>query len=199
MLKHDLITQIHDSINNLDGRKIAFVLEGRDASGKGGFIKELIRYDIPFTYVHAGMPTQSEMKNWLSTWKKRMPNNNEIVVFDRSWHTRSWVHPVYNYCTKRQYNNHISRVADWENSQNVEIYKNWISISKVQEKEVLENRKIFKRWKYSESDKLAIENFDLITDYKNIMFKKCPTWNIVDKNVSKKKLLIHFANTLKPI
>ena len=41
------------------------------------------------------------MKKWLSDYEKIMPKKNELVIYDRSWHTRSWVHPVYNYCTAR--------------------------------------------------------------------------------------------------
>ena len=57
-----LINQLHKKLANLKGQKIAFVLEGRDASGKGGFVKLLINFDIPFIYRHQGMPTQTRMK-----------------------------------------------------------------------------------------------------------------------------------------
>ena len=199
MTLFEKINLLHDYIKQLDGRKIAFVLEGRDASGKGGFVKYLMKYDVPFTLRHAGKPTTSEMKNWLSTWQKRLPKENEIVVFDRSWHTRSWVHPTFEYCTKRQYKNHIVNVQDWEESQDVEIFKNWISISKPHEKAVLDMRKRFKRWKYSPNDELAIEKFDTITHYKNMMFAKSPTWNIVKKKESKEKLLDAFIRAVKPL
>ena len=92
-----LINQLHKKLANLKGQKIAFVLEGRDASGKGGFVKLLINFDIPFIYRHQGMPTQTRMKKWLSDYERSMPRKNELVIYDRSWHTRSWVHAVYNF------------------------------------------------------------------------------------------------------
>ena len=57
MTLFEKINLLHDYIKQLDGRKIAFVLEGRDASGKGGFVKYLMKYDVPFTLRHAGKPT----------------------------------------------------------------------------------------------------------------------------------------------
>jgi len=194
------INLLHSQLKNLGDRKIAFVLEGRDASGKGGFVKFLMKYDIPFTLRHASMPSSSEMKNWLSTWKTRLPKNDgELVIFDRSWHTRSWVHPTFNYCTKRQYINHITNVQDWEESQDCEIFKNWISISKADEKRILELRKNFKQWKFSKNDELAIEKFHTITWYKDLMFAKSPTWKIAQKKTSKFDLLENLLEATKPL
>lgn len=188
-----MIDILKKNIQNLGDRKIAFVLEGRDASGKGGFVKLLIKHNINFIYRHQGMPTQTRMKKWLSDYERIMPKKGEIVIYDRSWHTRSWVQPVYGYCTERQYINHMRKVAKWENKmlteKNVEIYKNWISISKERQAQVLENRKINKPYKYSSSDALAIDYFDAITEAKERMFRDCPTWNIVEKDTSKAELL----------
>jgi len=187
------IEMLRENISQMGNRKIAFVLEGRDASGKGGFVKLLIKNDIPFVYRHQGMPTKTRMQKWLSDYEKIMPKKSEVVIYDRSWHTRSWVHPVYGYCTKQQYINHMRNVANWEfkmrTEKNVEIYKNWISISKERQAEVLERRKIFKPYKYSSSDALAIQYFDAITDAKEKMFSATKEWNIVQKDTGKIELL----------
>jgi len=188
-----MIDILKKNIQNLGDRKIAFVLEGRDASGKGGFVKLLIKHNINFIYRHQGMPTQTRMKKWLSDYERIMPKKGEVVIYDRSWHTRSWVQPVYGYCTERQYINHMRKVAKWENKmlteKNVEIYKNWISISKERQAQVLENRKINKPYKYSPSDALALDYYEAITEAKERMFRDCPTWNIVQKDTSKAELL----------
>ena len=186
------INMLKENISEMGDRKIAFVLEGRDASGKGGFVKLLLKHDIPFVYRHQGMPTKTRMKKWLSDYERVMPKKGEITIFDRSWHTRSWVHPVFGYCTKQQYVNHMRKVYKWEQKQEkqgIEIYKNWISISKDRQAEVLERRKINKPWKYTSSDALAIDYFDAITDAKEKMFKDCPNWNIVSKDTGKIELL----------
>ena len=187
-----LINQLHKNLARLGNKKIAFVLEGRDASGKGGFVKLLINYDVPFIYRHQGMPTQTRMKKWLSDYEKIMPKKGEFVIYDRSWHTRSWVHPVYNYCTARQYINHIRKVKKWETKQEkkgITIIKNWISLDKDRQEEILKLRKINKPYKYSKTDALATKYFNDITDAKEKMFLACPSWNVVDKDKSKLELL----------
>ena len=131
MFKHFI--QLHNQLENLGDRKIAFILEGRDASGKGGFIKHLIKEDVPFTLKHQGKPTKTRDKGWLSDYAKQMPKKGELVIYDRSWHTRSWVQPALGFCTRKQYLNHISRVKDWELEQEargLEIIKNWKAIYK---------------------------------------------------------------------
>ena len=196
---YDKINTAHRRIKNLDGRKIAFVLEGRDSAGKGSFVKFLMKYDIPFVLRVAGMPTEYSMKHWLSSWEAKLPKENEIVVFDRSWHTRSWVHPTFAYCTQRQYKNHIVNVQDWEDSQDVEIHKNWLSITEDEQQKNLLKRKLFKQWKYSLNDEIALKKFEIISHYKDLMFAKSPTWNIVRKSESKEKLLDIFLDALKPL
>jgi polyphosphate kinase 2 (PPK2 family) len=192
MLELEKIRTLHKQITKLGDRRIAFVLEGRDASGKGGFVKLLFKYDIPFTLRHQGTPTKTRSKAWLSDYAKVMPRKGEIVIFDRSWHTRSWVQPVLGYCTQNQYKNHISRVHAWEQKQEkkgIEITKNWLSIDKNLQEYILNQREQNKPWKFSPTDATAIELFDEITEYKKVMFVKCPTWNIIPKSISKERLL----------
>ncbi len=192
MLELEKIRILHKQIARLGERKIAFVLEGRDASGKGGFVKLLFRYDIPFVYRHQGTPTKTRNRAWLSDYEKVMPREGEIVIYDRSWHTRSWVQPALGYCTQKQYRNHIARVSAWEEKQRnkgIEITKNWLSIDKETQAHLINQREQHKPWKFSPTDKKAVELFAEITEYKNIMFMACPTWNIVPKAVSKDLLL----------
>ena len=136
--------------------------------------------------------TFSRSKAWLSDYAKIMPRKGEIVIYDRSWHTRSWVQPVLGYCTQNQYKNHISRVHAWEQKQEnkgIEITKNWLSIDKNLQEYILNQREQNKPWKFSPTDATAIELFDEITEYKKVMFAKCPPWNIIPKSISKERLL----------
>ena len=55
-------------LENLGSRKILFVLEGRDASGKGGFVKYLNANEINYFYIHQGRGTERRRKNWLSSF-----------------------------------------------------------------------------------------------------------------------------------
>ena len=60
-------------------------------------------------------------------------------------------------------------------------------------------RKKFKQWKFSKNDELAIENFEKITHYKNLMFAKSPTWKIAQKRNSTNELLDNLIEALKPL
>ena len=185
---------------NLGNRKIAFVLEGRDASGKGGFLKFLYRNDIPHLVRHQGMPTKTRSKSWLSDYARTMPKKGQLIIFDRSWHTRSWVQPALGFCTKRQYENHIKNVKSWEIKQEakgIEIVKNWISISKSEQERLIARRKEFKPYKWSETDELGVTHFDRITHFKERMFLECPTWNIVDKSNANEQLLEILIKTIE--
>ena len=194
------MNKLINEIMNLGNRKIAFVLEGRDASGKGGFLKFLYKNDIPHLVRQQGMPTKTRSKHWLSDYERVMPKKGQLIIYDRSWHTRSWVQPALGYCTKRQYENHIKRVKAWEIKQEnkgVEIVKNWISISKSEQERLIKRRKEFKPYKWSETDELGVTHFDRITHYKERMFLECPKWNIVDKAHANEELLAILTNTIK--
>ena len=184
--------ELHNNLKNLGDRKIALVLEGRDASGKGGYVKFLLNEDVPFTLRHQGMPTPTRTKRWLSDYDRIMPKKSELVIYDRSWHTRSWVQPALNFCTERQYKYHIKNVKAWElkhEAKGVEIVKNWISIDKDTQATLIARRKEFKPYKWSETDEKSVKMFEKITEYKELMFEACPTWNVVTKENSKEKLL----------
>ncbi|MCH7512981.1 MAG: hypothetical protein IH947_03415 [Bacteroidetes bacterium] len=45
---------------------------------------------------------------------KELPNQGEIVFFDRSWYNRAVVEPVNNLCSKQQYDLFMHQVAEFE-------------------------------------------------------------------------------------
>jgi polyphosphate kinase 2 (PPK2 family) len=186
---------LRQQLENLGSRKILFILEGRDASGKGGFVKYLNANDISYLYLHQGRGTATRQKKWLSDYKKEILSlpKGKLIIYDRSWHTRTWYHYPLGYCTKRQYQNQLRNVLKWEkkleSDYKIEIIKNWISMTKKDQEKIIANRKIMKPEKYSESDGKAVELFDQLTYTKEHMFVACPTWNIVDKYEAKEKLL----------
>jgi len=191
----DKFELLRNQLSNLGQRKILFVLEGRDASGKGGFVKFLNANEIDYLYVHQGRGTETRQKKWLSDYKKEILSlpKGKLIIYDRSWHTRTWYHYPLGYCTKRQYQNQLRNVLKWEkkleSDYKIEIIKNWISMTKKDQEKIIANRKIMKPEKYSESDGKAVELFDQLTYTKEHMFVGCPTWNIVDKYEAREKLL----------
>ena len=101
-----------------EGNRVAIVLEGRDAAGKGSTASGITHYLNPksATIVSQGIPTPKEMRNWLGTHYNLLPDAGQITVFDRSWYSRALIQPVLGFCSMRQYGYFMNRVNDWERS-----------------------------------------------------------------------------------
>jgi len=176
------LNQLAEDIHK-NGRKVAVILEGRDGAGKSGTCRDLTRYMPPYAYrVQASfMPSQKLMKSWLKGWSKLMPHAGEMVIYDRSWYSRALLQPVMGWCSKRQYQNFMSQVLDWEAEQGVEFIKIWLSVDETKQRELLERRHDdpLRYWKYSPNDPKSLANFDAITVKKDAMFA-LGGWNIID-------------------
>ena len=174
-------------------RKIAICFEGRDTAGKSSTINFFSEHLIPsnFKYVHLGIPTKKERKNWFERYETYLPNKGQIVLFDRSWYTRALTEPTLGYCSKKQYEEFMTKVNKWEKSlvkKGTELVKFYFSIDKDQQKRRINARKNskLKYWKLSESDKLMVNKWDVFTLYKNQMFDLTSTdyapWVVINAN-----------------
>lgn len=183
-----------------NNKRVAIVFEGRDASGKGSTIKRFTEYLMPkgFKIVAMGIPTEEEKNNWFARYEKHMPNNGEIIFFDRSWYNRAVVEPSLGYCTEDQYKNFMEDVNQWENDlidDGLILIKFWFSITK--EKQLqrfdLRQKSPLVYWKYSPNDAKVTDKWDIISKYKNQMFNKTATpnspWVIINTNDKKTGML----------
>ena len=96
-----LILQQWVATNN---KKVVILFEGRDAAGKGGAIRRIVQHLPPsaIRVVALPKPNETEMGQWyFQRYINRLPNNGEIVFFDRSWYNRAVVEPVNGFCTKK--------------------------------------------------------------------------------------------------
>lgn len=179
-----------------NNQRVAIVFEGRDSAGKGSTIKRFIEYMNPkyFRVVALGLPTEEEKNNWFGRYEKHLPNNGEIVFFDRSWYNRGVVEPAMGYCSEEQYMSFIENVGDWEESmikKGLILIKFWFSITKEKQQLRFELRKQspLKYWKFSPNDAKVVDKWDIITKYKNQMFNQTSTklspWVIVNSNDKK--------------
>ena len=91
------------------------ILEGRDTAGKTGTIRTLTQYLNPqwFSVCLSSKPSPHAMDNWLASWLKKMPADNQIVFYDRSWYSRALVQPVNGWCSEKQYSNFMKSVLIW--------------------------------------------------------------------------------------
>ena len=178
----------------INGRRVAVVFEGRDAAGKGGAIRRFVEHLNPrsMRVVALPKPTEVEKGQWyFQRYVKHLPNPGEIAFFDRSWYNRAVVEPVNQFCTKKQYQNFMQQVPEFEHmlyEDNIEVIKFWFSISKEEQDRRFKARKKnpLKQWKVSPVDDKAQEHWELYTKYKEEMFSKTHTsyapWIIVKAN-----------------
>ncbi len=183
-----------------DGRRVAIVFEGRDAAGKGSAIRRFIEHMMPRHYriVQLGVPTRAESKNWFRRYAVHMPNEGEIVFFDRSWYTRALVHPTMGYCSKSQYTYFMNKVLKWEEgflSQGVEIVKFYLSVD-IKTQLIRFNERMndpLKFWKLSENDLKARKKWEHFSKYKEQMFARTSSellpWVVVNSNSKRETAL----------
>ncbi len=194
-----------------DGQRIAILVEGRDAAGKGGTIRRFTEHLNPraMRVVALPKPTDEERGQWyFQRYIRQLPNAGEIVFFDRSWYNRAVVEPVNGFCSKKEYQRFLQQVPEFEHmlyEDGVTIIKFWFSISKEEQLKRFEARRKnpLKQWKLSPVDEKAQELWDAYTRYKEEMFSKTHTtfspWIIVkanDKQAARLESLRHVLNLL---
>ena len=175
------------------GQRLAIVLEGRDAAGKGATIKRFIENLIPKTMrvVELGVPTSVQNRMWLKTYDRLLPEEGEIVFFDRSWYTRGLIQPAMGYCTERQYKYFMKNVNSWEKKhidKGLLLIKFYLSVSKEnqQQRFVFRQNSPLKYWKLSANDLKAAKEWDLFTHYKEQVFSNSESnrnpWVIINSD-----------------
>ena len=193
------------------GQRIAILVEGRDAAGKGGTIRRFTEHLNPraMRVVALPRPTDEERGQWyFQRYIRQLPNKGEIVFFDRSWYNRAVVEPVMEFCSKKDHQRFMQQVTEFEHmlyEDGVTIIKFWYSISKEEQFKRFEARRKnpLKHWKLSPVDEKAQELWDLYTRYKEEMFSKTHTtfspWIIVkanDKQAARLESLRYVLNLL---
>lgn len=172
-----------------DFGRVAVILEGRDTAGKTGTIRELTHY-LPtskYSISLSSKPNSWDMKHWLKSWKRKLPKNNQIVFYDRSWYSRAMVQQLNGWCTDKQYDKFMSKVLEWENKQNITFIKLWLSISEEEQAIRIGNRQVspLTKWKFSPNDAVALSKYDQMTILKERVFTTLGEWHSIDYNDKK--------------
>jgi len=195
----------------LEGRRVAIILEGRDAAGKGGTIRRFIEHLNPRSARIVALPKPTEVQKgqwYFQRYSEQLPNPGEIVFFDRSWYNRAVVEPVMDFCTKKEYKTFMRQVPEFEHmlyEDGLELVKFWFSISKDVQEQRFQSRRIdpLKQWKISPVDERAQEHWDVYTRYKQEMFSKTHTayspWIIVKSNDKKQARLESMRHVLSAL
>jgi len=167
------------------GKKMVVLFDGRDASGKGGTIRRIIRYMNTKRYrvVALGKPSaQQKTELHIKRYIEHFPHAGEIVLFDRSWYNRALVEPVMGFCTKAQYHRFLKKVIIYEqnfleDAGKTILIKLYFSVTKAEQKRRFDRRKNdpLRQWKLSEVDLQAQDLWDEFTKKKFILLKKTHT------------------------
>ena len=184
-LQQILLNQIVEK----DFGRVAVILEGRDTAGKTGTIRELTHY-LPTSKYSISLSTKPsawDMKHWLKSWKKKLPCNNQIVFYDRSWYSRAMVQKLNGWCTDKQYCKFMNEVCKWENKQNITFIKLWLSISEEEQAIRIGTRQNspLTKWKFSPNDAVALSKYDQMTILKERVFTTLGEWHSIDYNNKK--------------
>ncbi len=181
-------------------KRVAVTFDGRDAAGKGSNIRRIVQNMMPKHYrvIELGIPTESESRYWFGRYEKLLPNEGEIVFFDRSWYNRALIEPTMGYCTETQYKYFMNKVLKWEHNlirNGLVLIKFYLSVDSDTQmyrfKERLSDP--LKFWKFSHNDYAAREKWQIFTQYKEQMLartssKKSP-WIEVNSNSKMESIL----------
>ena len=184
----------------LEKLRVIIIFEGRDAAGKGSTIKRFTENLMPkhLSTIELGVPTTAEAKNWFKRYERHFPNPGHMTFFDRSWYTRALIEPTMGYCSKRQYQNFMSSVLDWEHqliNDGIILIKFYLSIDKQTQLYRLQNRinDPLRYWKFSDTDLKARKEWEVFTQFKEQMFKhtssRISPWVVINGNIKREARL----------
>jgi polyphosphate kinase 2 len=192
--------------------KLLVILEGRDAAGKDGTIKRIIKHLSPrdTKVVALGKPSGFQEREWyFQRYTAHLPVSGEFVLFNRSWYNRLGVEKVMGFCTHKQYKSFFTEVESFEKGLaegGFIILKYYLDISKKVQEKRLKARETnpLKHWKISPIDQAALYHWKDYSEARDEMlartnFKDAP-WFIVhavDKDETHIALISHLLKRLK--
>ncbi|NOX82558.1 MAG: polyphosphate kinase 2 [Alphaproteobacteria bacterium] len=183
------------------GLKIAVIFEGRDASGKGGAIKTILRRMNARVWRVAALPKPSDRERtqwYFERYVKHLPSGGEVVLFDRSWYNRAVIEPVMGFCTEAEHEAFMREVPQFEKmlvDSGLILIKFWIHVSAEEQEQRFQDRANDprKRWKLSPIDLKARDLWIEFTQARDRMFEETSTerspWLVVDGNDKRKARL----------
>jgi polyphosphate kinase 2 (PPK2 family) len=142
------------------GPPVCVVLEGWDASGKGGAIKRLVAPLDPrhVRVVQFGPPTSDEKRHhFLWRFWPSLPGWGGMAVFDRSWYGRVLVERVDELATREQWLRAYDEINSFERTladEGTILVKIWLHISEAEQLKRFEKRAAdpLKAWKLTDAD-----------------------------------------------
>ena len=194
-----------------EGHRVAIVIEGRDAAGKGGVIKRITEHLNPrwCRVVALAQPSDRESSQWyFQRYIEHLPSAGEMVLFDRSWYNRPGVERVMGFCTEEQVERFFRQCPAFERmliDDGIALVKYWFSVSDDEQERRFQSRRHdpLKRWKLSTMDFEGRNRWVEYSKAKDDMFAHCDTpdspWWVVegdDKLTARINCIAHLLATI---
>lgn len=161
------------------GSRVAVLVEGSEFAGRGSLIRACMEHMNPrnVRLVALDKPTAKESSQWyFKRYIERLPEQGEIVFFDRSWYNRAVVEPVNAFCSAEQHDLFMQEVLEFEKmllSAKTILVKIHLTISRKEQAVRIEHVKQnpLRRWELSAVDLNAVRLYDQYHQYQTKMFK----------------------------
>jgi polyphosphate kinase 2 (PPK2 family) len=175
-------------------RPVVIVYEGMDASGKGGTIKRLTERIDPRGYVVWPISAPSgedKQRHYLYRFWRRLPEQGQIAIFDRSWYGRVLVERLEGFCTEADWRRAYSEINQFERQLTnfgTIVLKFWMHISKQEQLNRFRERERthYKTWKITDEDWRNRGKWeDYITAAEEMLLKTSTPeapWTLVEAN-----------------
>lgn len=173
---------------------VLVIVEGRDAAGKGGAIRRMVKHLNPRAYRVMALtkPTELEQRQWyFQRYVAHLPAEGEIVFLDRSWYNRAGIEPVMGFCSKGESCAFLDQVPQFELllvSAGIRLFKFYLSIDQKEQLRRLMKRTQdpLKQWKLTPLDLKAQTSWRAYSEAEQAMFEATSTafapWLRVDAN-----------------
>jgi polyphosphate kinase 2 len=193
--------------------KVLVIFEGRDAAGKDGSIRRIVEYLPPRTTPVVALPKPSDRERtqwYFQRYTPHLPAAGDFVLFNRSWYNRGGVEPVMGFCTEAQRDEFLREVVPFEDmltDSGVKLIKLWLDISKTEQAERLEERRVdpLKLLKTSPLDAEAQKRWDAYSEARDLMLSKTSSkhapWTVVrgdKKKPARLAIMRHLLHELAP-
>ena len=174
------------------GPAVAVVLEGWDASGKGGALKRMVAGLDPrhVRLAQYAAPTETEKRHhFLWRFFPALPGLGGMTVFDRSWYGRVLVERVEEFATREEWERAYPTIVGFERSFCAEggvLVKFWLHVSEEEQLRRFEKRENdpLKKWKMTEEDWRNREKRPLYVEALEDMFERtdhpAAPWHLVE-------------------
>lgn len=200
--------QRHIIANDL---RLLVLFEGRDAAGKDGVIKRVVRHLSPreCRVVALGKPSDRDRESWyFQRYVAHLPAAREMVLMNRSWYNRAGVERVMGFCTPEEYEAFLHAVGPFERllvDSGTQLFKYYFDISKKEQVRRLADRRVnpLKQWKLSPIDAVAVDRWDQYSTARDEMLARTSSpgaaWHLVradNKKAARLNVIRHLLSAV---